>query len=71
MEQISRGFVCRYGPRGVMVNLFAIHAEDRGFEPSRAVFCLLKGRRALSHPQKIGFLSISLRRSSILHHRSA
>ena len=37
----------------------------------RTKFCLLKVQRALSHPQQIGFHSIFLRRSSILHHRSA
>ena len=36
MKQISRWYVCRYGPCGVMVNFFASHADDRGFEPSRA-----------------------------------
>ena len=36
MKQISRWYVCRYGLRGVMVNFFASHADDRGFEPSRA-----------------------------------
>ena len=72
MKQISRWYDCRYGPCGVMVNFFASHADDRGFEPSRAPnFCLLKVQRALSHPQQIGFHSIFLRRSSILHHRSA
>ena len=57
MKQISSSADRRYGTRGVVVNMFASHPEDRGFEPSRALFYILKGKRPPRHPQKTYFQS--------------
>jgi len=66
MKQISNGAVLVLGSGGVRVNMYASWARDRGIDPRTFLLSF-----ALSRPQKIVFLSIFSRRTSILYHHSA